>query len=82
MIFVGHASLRRAIGEFIAQSSRHWQLLRMIPRHPTIITARDLQRRLEKENFVVSNRTIERDLMALSDMRCMKSFLSLRAIAS
>jgi predicted DNA-binding transcriptional regulator YafY len=54
----------------------------MIPRHPTIITARDLQRRLEKENFVVSNRTIERDLMALSDMRCMKSFLSLRAIAS
>ena len=45
---------------------RQWQMLRMIPRHPATITAAEMQRRLEQENYAVSKRTVERDLQALS----------------
>ena len=45
---------------------RQWQLLRLIPRHPHLVTASDLQRRLEVERYVVTKRTVERDLQALS----------------
>jgi predicted DNA-binding transcriptional regulator YafY len=45
---------------------RQWQMLRMIPRHPKIITALELQHKLEDEQYVVSKRTVERDLQALS----------------
>ena len=45
---------------------RQWQMLRMIPRHPQIITASDLQRKLESEQYTVTKRTVERDLQALS----------------
>lgn len=45
---------------------RQWTMLRMIPRHPHKITARDLTERLEAEDFAVSKRTVERDLMDLS----------------
>lgn len=45
---------------------RQWQMLRMIPRHPQVITASDLQRKLENERYTVTKRTVERDLQALS----------------
>ena len=45
---------------------RQWQLLRLIPRHPQLVTASDLRRRLEVEGYVVTKRTVERDLQALS----------------
>lgn len=45
---------------------RQWQMLRMIPRHPQVITALDLQRKLENERYTVTKRTVERDLQALS----------------
>ncbi len=45
---------------------RQWAMLRMVPRYPQKITARDLTDRLEGEGFPVSKRTIERDLMELS----------------
>lgn len=45
---------------------RQWQMLRMIPRHPKIITALELQHKLKDEQYVVTKRTVERDLQALS----------------
>ena len=45
---------------------RHWQLLSMIPRYPSKVASRDLQLRTEQEDFTVSKRTVERDLMTLS----------------
>jgi predicted DNA-binding transcriptional regulator YafY len=39
----------------------------MIPRHPSKITAKSLQDKLESENFSVSNRTVQRDLQSLSE---------------
>ena len=45
---------------------RQWQMLRMIPRHPQIITATELKLKLENEQFTVTKRTVERDLQALS----------------
>jgi len=47
--------------------SRQWQLLRLLPRHPRKITAGDLQKRLERDGFETTKRTIERDLNALSE---------------
>lgn len=46
---------------------RQWQMLRMIPRHPYKITAKTLQEKLESDNFIVSKRTVERDLISLSE---------------
>jgi predicted DNA-binding transcriptional regulator YafY len=45
---------------------RQWQMLRMIPRHPQVITATELKRKLEDEQYTVTKRTVERDLQALS----------------
>lgn len=45
---------------------RQWQMLRMIPRHPQVITATELKRKLENEQYNVTKRTVERDLQALS----------------
>lgn len=47
---------------------RQWQMLRMIPRHPLKITARELHARLQSEQFDVTKRTVERDLLALSEL--------------
>jgi predicted DNA-binding transcriptional regulator YafY len=46
---------------------RQWQMLRMIPRYPSKITATQLNDKLLREGYSVSKRTIERDLQALSD---------------
>jgi predicted DNA-binding transcriptional regulator YafY len=45
---------------------RQWQMLRHIPRYPAKITARDLKEKLDAEDFNVTKRTVERDLMDLS----------------
>lgn len=47
---------------------RQWQMLRMIPRYPQKITARDLHEKLQAEQFDVTKRTVERDLLSLSEM--------------
>jgi predicted DNA-binding transcriptional regulator YafY len=46
---------------------RQWQMLRMIPRYPSKITAKLLQEKLESENYSVAKRTVERDLQSLSE---------------
>lgn len=46
---------------------RHWHLLRKIPRHPKKISIDELLSYLEGEHFKVSRRTIERDLLKLSE---------------
>ena len=43
-------------------------MLRCIPQHPRQITARELNDRVEAEGFVVSKRTVERDLLSLSEI--------------
>lgn len=47
---------------------RQWQMLRMIPRYPLKITARDLHGKLQAEQFDVTKRTVERDLLSLSEL--------------
>lgn len=47
---------------------RQWQMLRMIPRYPQKITAKVLHEKLQDEQFDVAKRTIERDLLSLSEM--------------
>ncbi len=47
---------------------RQWQMLRMIPRYPQKITAKDLHAKLQAEQFDVTKRTVERDLLSLSEM--------------
>ena len=47
---------------------RQWQMLRLIPRHPQRISARDLYEKLKSEQFDVTKRTVERDLLWLSGM--------------
>ena len=47
---------------------RQWQMLRQIPRYPAKITTRDLMERLAADSYRVSKRTVERDLMALSEV--------------
>lgn len=48
--------------------ARQWQLLRLLPRYPSKITARGLQERLAGEGYDATKRTIERDLMSLSEI--------------
>ncbi len=43
-------------------------MLRYIPQHPRTITARELTERVKAEGFVVSKRTVERDLLSLSEI--------------
>lgn len=45
---------------------RQWSMLRSIPRKPRKITSSELLLILESENYLVSKRTIERDLNSLS----------------
>lgn len=45
---------------------RQWQMLRQIPRYPHKISARLLMEKLDAEGYVVSKRTVERDLISLS----------------
>lgn len=45
---------------------RQLAMLRYIPQHPRQITARELTERVESEGYVVSKRTVERDLLSLS----------------
>ncbi len=45
---------------------RQWQMLRYIPRYPVKISARSLKERLDADGFIISKRTIERDLNQLS----------------
>lgn len=47
---------------------RQWQMLRMIPRYPQKITAKILHEKLQAEQFDVTKRTVERDLLSLSEM--------------
>jgi len=47
---------------------RQWQMLRLIPRYPIKITARDIKERLDTQDFKVAKRTIERDMQALSEV--------------
>lgn len=45
---------------------RHWTMLRMIPRHPRKITVGELKDGLEAQGYETTERTIQRDLVALS----------------
>jgi predicted DNA-binding transcriptional regulator YafY len=45
---------------------RQWQMLRWIPRYPGKITATQIKGKLDAEDFVVTKRTVERDLNDLS----------------
>ncbi len=47
---------------------RQWVMLRRIPQHPRQITARELTESLGSEGFEVSKRTVERDLLSLSEI--------------
>ena len=48
--------------------SRQWLMLQWIPRYPRKTTARELVDRLCSEDHVVTKRTVERDLAALSEV--------------
>lgn len=45
---------------------RQWSMLRLIPRYPRKITARELMDRIQSEGYTITKRTIERDLQAMS----------------
>jgi predicted DNA-binding transcriptional regulator YafY len=45
---------------------RQWQMLRQIPRYPHKVSARLLMEKLAAEGYIVSKRTVERDLISLS----------------
>lgn len=48
--------------------SRQWLMLQCIPRYPHKVTARELVERLRDEGHLVTKRTVERDLTALSQV--------------
>jgi len=47
---------------------RQWAMLKRIPQHPRQITAREIYEHLESEGFEVTKRTVERDLLSLSEI--------------
>lgn len=47
---------------------RQWAMLKRIPQHPRQITAREIYEYLESEGFEVTKRTVERDLISLSEI--------------
>jgi len=47
---------------------RQWMMLRLIPRYPVKPDAASIKGRLSREGFDVTQRTIQRDLMTLSDI--------------
>jgi len=46
---------------------RQWQMLRVIPRYPRKMEAREIMERLRAEGYEVTKRTVERDLIMLSE---------------
>lgn len=46
---------------------RQWDMLRLIPRYPVKIAASDIVARLKDEGYEVTKRTVERDLVTLSE---------------
>lgn len=48
--------------------SRQWELLKSLPARPPGVTAQLLAKRLDEAGFRVSKRTIERDLVELSQL--------------
>ncbi len=52
---------------------RQWQMLRLIPRHPSKVATSDLMQSLADSGFKVTHRTLQRDLIKLSEiypLRC------------
>jgi len=47
---------------------RQWQMLRMIPRHPSKISTTEIMNSLNQEGFETTARTIQRDLIKLADI--------------
>lgn len=47
---------------------RQWHMLRVVPRYPTKITAKQIKARLSSADFEVTERTIQRDLQELSEV--------------
>jgi predicted DNA-binding transcriptional regulator YafY len=47
---------------------RQWHMLRMVPRAPARISAKELCERLCAADFPVAKRTVERDLKELSEV--------------
>jgi len=47
---------------------RQWSMLRFVPRHPKKISTLDIQNSLANVGFKISQRSIQRDLMTLSDI--------------
>lgn len=47
---------------------RQWRMLRLVPRYPRKITARELTAALAEIDYEVAKRTIERDLQTLSEV--------------
>jgi len=47
---------------------RQWQMLRLVPRHPLKISTAELKQKLADDGFETTQRTIQRDLMTLSDI--------------
>jgi predicted DNA-binding transcriptional regulator YafY len=47
---------------------RQWGTLRLIPRYPRKVTAREITKALAGQDFAVTKRTVERDLQALSEV--------------
>ena len=45
---------------------RQWTMLRMIPRYPRKITAREMMEKLSSEGFTMTKRSVERDLQSIS----------------
>lgn len=52
---------------------RHISMLKIIPKSPAFVLTKDLYQRLLDEGFNVSKRTIERDLLKLSDVMGLRS---------
>lgn len=47
---------------------RQWHMLRLVPRHPRKITVRSIQEQLTLNGFLVTVRTVQRDLLELSQV--------------
>jgi len=45
---------------------RHWQMLRLIPRHPRRISTAEIEQRLANRGYPTTRRIIQRDLDKLS----------------
>jgi predicted DNA-binding transcriptional regulator YafY len=46
---------------------RQWQMLRLLPRAPKIITVHELLKKLEQKGYSITRRTLERDLLLLKE---------------